>query len=908
MGVSTPLAPPGSLNVLYIVDLSSYVLRAYHAISELRAPSGEPTHAVHGTVSMLERLIREHRPQLMAIALDAGRDTFRKDLYADYKANRPPAPSDLKVQLERCEQVVRAYGFAVYQQKGVEADDLIATLVRHARAAGLKVVVVGADKDLMQLVGDDVVLYDTMRDRVFGPEEVRARFGVEIHQVRDLLALMGDTSDNIPGVPSVGPKTARDLLVEHGTLDGIFRHLDGVKRKKLKETLAEHEEQARLSQRLVTLKDDCDIDFDPSSMGVTGRDTEALRAIYRELGFTRQLANLEADEEVVVQGVRATMDPKETTIEVLTDSASLRRLIAPLGEGSTIGLEAFGTSPAVSRGDLVGLALSTESGKGVYVPLAHRYLGAPHQLPVSELVGELAPLLAAGSITKHVADLKKTLLLLRRAGFDELDGVAMDCQLAAYLLDPEANHALEATAKRELDADLTPFEVISKKGRGRRLDLDEMDVDEVAAFAARRVDATRRLAPILDERLDDAGVKKLYVDVELPLVRVLAHMEEVGVLVDTACLSELGERLEKEIARLEARAHEVAGRVFNVNSPRQLEALLFDELGLKPIKRTKTSRSTDAATLEALSGEHELPGVILEVRQLSKLKGTYIDALPKLVDPQTGRVHGTWGQTTAATGRLSSTDPNLQNIPIRTSVGREIRAAFVAPPGQLLVSGDYSQIELRVLAHLSKDPVLLDAFRTGQDIHTRTAMEIFEVAQEDVTREQRTRAKAVNFGVIYGQGESGLAKATGISRKEAGDFIARYFRRYKGVQRFMNETLDRARAAEAVTSILGRRRMLADIKSGNRARRLAAERVAMNMPIQGSAADIMKLAMLALKEPVTPSARMILTVHDELVFEVAEAEVEEAKQLIKTKMEHAYRLDVPLEVEVGFGGDWRSAH
>lgn len=907
--MGTQLAPPGSAHVLYLIDLSSYVLRAYHAIAELRSPSGEPTHAVHGVVNMLERLIRERQPQLLAVAMDAGRDTFRKELYEAYKANRPPSPPDLRRQIERCEEIVQAYRLAVFKQNGVEADDLIATVVKQAKPLGLKVVIVGADKDLMQLVSDDVVLYDTMRDKVFGPPEVEERFGVRIDQVRDLLALMGDSSDNIPGVPSVGPKTAKELLTSYGSIDGIYEHLDEIKRKKLKETLEENRVQAKLSQQLVTLKDDCDLKLDLSALGIQQRDTARLTTLYRELGFTRQLQalELEAFEKKPRAPARPAPTMAETSVSLANSLNAIRALVAAARKSGRIALEAHTPTPSEHR-TLVGLALSAVPGSGAYVPLGHRYLGAPPQVELAALRELLAPVFADASIVKGGHDLKRTRVLLEHAGFRDFAGFDGDTALAGYLIDPEQNHALEALAKGQLSADLPSYDSITKRGRGKQSAFDEVSIDDAASFAARRVDAILRLLPLLDEQITEVGLSKLYHEVELPLADVLTRMELLGVLVDIERLAELGTRCSLEITRLEREAIRIAGREFNVNSPRQLETLLFDELGLKPIKRTKTSRSTDAATLEALSDQHELPRAILEHRQLSKLKGTYIDALPHLVDKTSGRIHCTWGQTTAATGRLSSTDPNLQNIPIRTELGREIRSAFVAPPGYRLVSADYSQIELRVLAHLSGDPLLLEAFQTGEDVHTRTAAEIFDLSADAVTREHRTKAKAVNFGVIYGQGESGLAKALGIPRTEAANFIAAYFRRYRGVQQFMQRTLEQARAGEAVRSILGRRRMLPDIRSGNRARRFAAERIAMNMPIQGTAADILKLAMLALKDPVTPGSRMVLTVHDELVFEVPEAEVQEAMAAIKLRMEQAYPLNVPLVVDVGSGLDWRAAH
>ncbi|MES1173347.1 MAG: DNA polymerase I [Myxococcales bacterium] len=930
----TQLFPAAAPDVLYIVDLSSYMLRAYHAIAPLSSPTGEPTHAVHGTVSMLERLVRQCRPALLAIAMDSGRVTFRKEIYEEYKANRPPAPADLKQQMARCEQIVRAFNIPIFKQDGVEADDLIASAVKRAAEHDLKVVIVAADKDLMQLVSERTIMWDTMRDRVFGVSEVEERFGVRIDQLRDLLALTGDTSDNIPGVPSVGPKTAKELLNEFESLQGIYDRIEQLKKKGLKDKLIEHREKAFLSQQLVTLKEDCPIEIDTEHLRYGGRDIPALKVLYAELGFQRQLQALSNEPEgggtasqtslnlqpgsqpVPATGMAPISNASKSAsvapvgapeISVVTTKEALGALAAELAQAGQFAIAVEISSPNTLRSALVGIALSARAGQAVYVPVGHRYMGCPKQLTLVEVREVLGPLLSDEKLGKVALDLKRVDVILSHAGFG-FSGYAFDAALAAYLLDPESRNEREPLVQRELGVVPSSYDSLTKKKRGQTLDFDELSIEEASQFVGASAVFAFHLRERLEPRLQEDGLDKLMREIELPLAAQLARMEEHGVLVDTVYLSSLGRDCEREIQRLEADAHRIAGRTFNVNSPRQLETLLFDEIGLKPLRRTKTSRSTDADTLEALADEHPLPKVILEIRQVTKLKGTYIDALPQLLNPTTGRIHTSWEQAVAATGRLSSTDPNLQNIPIRTELGRKIRQAFVPPPGYVLVSADYSQIELRVLAHLSQDAVLLDAFRTGQDIHTRTAMEIFELKEEELTREHRTRAKAVNFGVIYGQGDSGLSKSLGIARAEASSFIAAYFRRYEGVRRFMNETLERARAGEAVRSLLGRRRLLPTIRSANRAERLAAERIAMNMPIQGTAADLLKLAMLALKEPPTPGARMTLSVHDELVFEVPEAEVPAAEAKIKAAMEHVYELAVPLTVEVGHGANWNDAH
>jgi DNA polymerase-1 len=922
--MATRLFEAQSNDVLYVVDISGYVFRAYHAISPLSSPSGEPTQAVFGTVNMLERLVRQCKPRMLAVAMDSRTRNFRYDIFPEYKATRPPPPPDLTQQMTRVAQIISAFAIPVFQQDGVEADDLIACAVKEARQRNLRVVIVSADKDLMQLVGPDVLMWDTMRDRVFGVDEVVERFGVSVSQVRDFLALTGDSSDNVPGVPSVGPKTAKELLLEHGSIEGIYANLERVQRAKLRETLREHEEQARLSQKLVTLREDCELHFDPKALAYGGRDVPRLRALYKELGFTRQLAALEQEGQTSL----SLSVPNETRTEALTpDSTADRKelpgdtpafvcigsiqelegVVAELERGATrLSLEVVTSSSSSVSSAWIGTAFAARPERAYYVPLAHRYIGAPSQIPLTEVARILRPLLANPRIAKTGHDLKHALVVLERHGL-AVANLGFDTLLAAYVLDPSNSRSLEELALTQLGVSLKSATAVPKKGRTQP-GVDEISVEEMTEIAGGRARAELLLSEKLARSLEDEALNKVMNDIELPLTALLADLEARGVLIDGKMLKDLGSTFEAELLELERRAHAIMHKSFNVHSPRQLETILFDELGLKPLKRTKTSRSTDAATLEALSLEHELPNVILEIRQLAKLKSTYIDALPELIDPRTGRVHTRWGQAVAATGRLSSSDPNLQNIPIRSEIGRRIRSAFIAPPNCVLVSGDYSQIELRVLAHLSQDPRLLEAFRAGQDVHTRTAMEIFGLAEHELTAEHRRRAKAVNFGVIYGQGDSGLAKSLGIPRVEAGNFIATYFRRYEGVRRFMDETLERARAGDAVRTLFGRRRLIPDIKHANRAVRLAAERIAMNTPIQGTAADLLKLAMLAFRKPVTPGSRMILSVHDELVFEVPIDEVAEASPAIKHTMETVYPLDVPLVVEIGQGKNWNEAH
>jgi DNA polymerase-1 len=793
-------------------------------------------------------------------------------------------------------------------------------------------------------------MWDTLRDRVIGPTEVQERFGLGPEQVRDYLALTGDSSDNIPGVPSVGPKTATELLSKWRDIPGIYANLDKIERVKLRDTLRANHDSALLSQKLTTLKRDCTLSFDVKALQYGGRDVARLRTLYTELGFLRHLATLEAAEKTAAPTAPATKTPAIATPtaaappapvqlslgqaapaaqsavgrnevtpknaqspeqRIVTTEAALKELASAVSKSESVALQIVTSQKDALRCDLLGLALALPTAQRAYVPLGHRYVGAPQQLPLKTLQAALAPLFAKETLRAVAHDLKEQQVVLTRHEMP-LAQLGFDSLIANYLLDAEGASDLEQLSLAHLGRKLQTAAELAPPGKGKGARaaprFDELTVEEVGAYAMARAEAVLDLQTPMNDALEDQGLAKVYADIERPLIDQLAELELYGVLVDTKRLQSLGKELAEKLIVLEADAHKVAGKSFNVNSPRQLETILFDEMGLKPLKRTKTARSTDAATLEALAEDHPLPQLILEIRQLSKLKGTYIDALPALVHPKTGRIHTRWEQAVAATGRLSSADPNLQNIPIRSEVGRRIREAFVAPPGHELVSADYSQIELRVLAHLSQDPKLLEAFRSGQDVHTRTAIEVFGVAEKDLTAEHRRRAKAVNFGVIYGQGEGGLSKSLGITRDEAAQFIAAYFQRYEGVREFMNQTLERARAGDAVRTLFGRRRLIPDIKHQNRAIRLAAERIAMNTPIQGTAADLLKLAMLKLRKPVTPGTRMILTVHDELVFEVPLEEVKTAGQRIKEAMENVHPLDVPLVVDVGSGKNWNDAH
>jgi DNA polymerase I len=901
MARPTELPPPASEDTLYLVDLAGYVFRAYHAIEALTNASGEPTNATYGTLTMLTKLMGERRPVHLAVALE-GESNFRDTLDPRYKATRPPPPPDLSLQMRRCVEIVQAYRIPALVADGYEADDVIATLATQALAAGMRVVIASADKDLMQLCSDRCVLWDAMRDRVYGPPEVLHKFGVGAEKLRDLLALVGDTSDNVPGVPGVGLKTAADLLTQFESIDEIYARIDEVKKPRIRQSLLDHKDDALVSRSLVTLQRDVPVAFDREALSYKGGDVERLRVLFSELGFTRQLSSLPRAAKAKPVAVNARFPPV-VSLEDLQAFATEAR-----AKGS-FAMHFHTSEEDAMRCHVIGIALAHTIEQALYVPLSHRSLLGPKQLAESDVFELLGPLFGDETIRKVGHDLKRADVILGRREL-RLRGVELDTMLASYLLDPEVSHDVLEICEREGGVRLTPAETLLPKDRSRkRGTLDDSSIEDAAHVLAAYADGILRAADRLRIRLTEAQLTSLLGDLEQPLASVLADLELRGVMIDPSVLREIGEVMSTELARLEIRAREVSGHAdLNVGSPKQLETILFDELGLKAVKRTKTGRSTDAEALEAIADEHPLPEVVLEHRAIAKLKGTYVDALPRLVHPRTGRIHGHWRQAVAATGRISSEEPNLQNIPIRTELGRQIRKAFVAPPGQVFLSADYSQIELRVLAHLSEDPLMVDAFRKGEDIHARTAMEVFGVAEDAVTDDMRRKSKTVNFGVIYGMGETALSKRLGIPRKEAASFIEAYFQKYAGVADFMRRTMMEAKRTETVKTLLGRVRILPDLHNSDRMKRSYAERIAQNTPIQGTAADILKLAMVKLRDPVVPGARMVLTVHDELDFEVPESLADEAAGKIRAAMEGVVALSVPLVVDVGWGKTWAEAH
>jgi DNA polymerase I len=890
---------------LYIVDGSGYIFRAYFALKqarqggrsiELSTSKGMPTGALHVFSSMLMRLCLDEKPELATVVFDAEGQTFRHQLDQAYKATRRELPPDLIPQLPWFERIATAFRLPVLRVRGVEADDVIASLVRQARARGLEVVIYGADKDLMQLVGDGVTMIDTMRDVVYDEARVRAKFGVPPSQVRDWLALRGDASDNIPGVEGIGEVTATKLLTEHGTIEGILAAVSGMKGK-LRERLSDATQLANLerSRQLVTLRAEIEVP-DVLSLSRQDWDTPALTEIFGALEFTSILTRLQATFKSDPTGYRAILDEE-----------ALAPVLAAARAAGEVAVHVIGTPSGPLRPRLLGVALAVPGEAPVYVPVAHRYLGAPAQLSPERLVALLAPLLGDPAVRKVVHDVKHARLVLGV----ELEPVPVDPMIAGYLLDPgAASYGVPALARRYLDHACVPEAEVCGKGRDAKA-LDECEVGAATRWAAEQADVSLALGKLLGARVTQSGMGSLLADVELPLARVLQQMEEVGIAVDVEVLRELGRELGADCARLERQIQELAGYPVNPLSPKQLQELLFERLGLRGehMRKVKSGGfSTDAEQLEELVDEHPVVRPLLEHRELIKLKGTYLDPLPGFVAPD-GRLHTSFIQVAASTGRLASQNPNIQNIPVRTALGRRVRRAFVAPPDHVLVSADYSQIELRIIAHLSGDPILVRAFADGSDVHAETAAEVFGVPRAEVTPEMRRVAKAVNYGLGYGQSDHGLSRVLDIPREEARRYIDTYFGRFAGVRTYMEAAIAEARRTQVLRTVLGRRIPIPNITSGRYAERAAAERFARNAPIQGSAADILKLAMLRMhRAAVPPGTRMLLTVHDELVFEVPEEAAPALAEVARREMEAAYVLEVPLRVDVGISKTWAGAH
>ena len=901
---------------IVLVDGSSYLYRAFHALPPLATSNGQPTGAVRGVASMLRKLLADYRPTHMAVVFDAKGKTFRDELFEQYKAQRPPMPDELRAQVEPLYRLVTAMGLPLIVEEGVEADDVIGTLALQAGNAGRPVVISTGDKDMAQLVNEHVTLVNTMTGSVLGPDGVLDKFGVPPALIIDLLALMGDKIDNIPGVPGVGEKTALGLLQGIGSMNDIYDNLDKVPElairgaRTLPKKLEEHREQALLSYQLATIKTDCALKETLDDLALVEPDRAALIEQYRELEFKGWLAELLEDGEAPEETGAAAIS-REGYVTI-TDETELAAWLRRLRDAGEFAFDTETTSLDYMQAELVGLSFAITPGEAAYVPVAHDYPGAPDQLGRDEVLAKFKPLLEDEAIRKIGQNLKYDANVL--ASYDiTLRGIEYDTMLESYVLDSVGSrHDMDSLALKYLGHRTIAFQDIAGKG-AKQLTFNQIALEEAGAYASEDADITLRLHQAIWPRLQaEPSLEKVFREIEIPLVPVLSRIERNGCHVDADMLRRQSQELAKKMAALEAEAHRIAGRPFNLNSTKQLAEILYEEQQLPVIKKTpKGAPSTAEPVLAELALEYELPSVIMAHRTMNKLKSTYTDKLPEMIRPRTGRLHTSYHQAVAATGRLSSSDPNLQNIPVRTEEGRRIRQAFRAPEGRCIVAADYSQIELRIMAHLSGDQGLLDAFSQGLDIHRATAAEVWGRSLDEVSDDERRNAKAINFGLIYGMSAFGLAKQLGVPRGEAQDYINRYFERYPGVRAYMDNTRQQAAEAGYVETLFGRRLYLPEINSRNGAMRQAAERTAINAPMQGTAADIIKRAMIKVDQWLTSTdidALMIMQVHDELVFEVATGQEQALIEEITVLMSDAATLRVPLVVEAGVGANWDEAH
>lgn len=890
---------------LFLIDGSSFIFRAFYAIRRLSTSTGVPTNAVMGFATMMLKVLRAHSPSHVAVVFDTKEPTFRHDIYADYKANRDAPPADLIPQFDMIRRLVDAFGWVRIERAGYEADDIIGTLADRAAAEGFEVAIVSSDKDLCQLLGERVRMLDTMKDAWTGPGDLMERFGGGPERVIEVLALAGDTSDNVPGIPGVGEKTAVKLLDEFGSLDAVLARADEIKGK-VGEKVRENAELARLSLRLVSIARDLDLDLTLADLALREPDWERLGAFLHEYELTRLLSDVKAEpaaatrvESLSREGYRLVMD-----------RAVLGEMIEKLTRAGEFALDLETTSLHPTAADIVGLSFCCDDNEAFYVPVAHRYLGVPQQLPKAEVLDALRPLLVDDKFGKIGQNIKYDAIVYAGEGVS-VRGLRFDTMLASYVLDPENDsHSLDVLSSRYLQHQTIKYKDVTGSGRDQK-GFDEVPVEQARDYAAEDAHVTWRLYRLMAPRLIDEGMERLYHDIEMPLVEVLMDMERAGVLIDPAFYRVLSVEAERELAALEKGIHEAAGVPFNLNSPKQVAEVLFERLGLPSGKKTKTGYSTDVTVLEKLAEQHAVPRLMLDYRAYHKLKSTYIDMLPQMVQPKTGRVHTSFNQAVAATGRLSSSDPNLQNIPIRTAQGRRIREGFIAPPGRLLMSSDYSQVELRILAHLSGDEAMTRAFLEGGDVHRATAAQVFGVEPGSVTPEMRRQAKAVNFGIVYGMSAFRLGRDLEIGTRKAQEFIDAYFSRFSGVKRFIDATVSEAKDKGVVTTMMGRRRRLPELAASDRATQSFGERLAVNTPIQGSAADIIKIAMIRLHRRIREASlpmTMILQVHDELVFEVDREAVPDMTPIVKEVMENVVEMRVPLVVESSTGENWAEAH
>ena len=890
---------------LVLVDGSSYLYRAFHAMPSLTNSKGMPTGAAYGITNMLRRLLADYDPSHLAVVFDAKGKTFRDDLYSEYKAHRPPMPDEMRQQLDAIRSLVKALGMPLLEVPGVEADDVIGTLAQQGEKSGFDVTISTGDKDMAQLVNESVTMVNTMDGSRLDPEGVENKFGVAPDQMIDYLTLVGDAVDNVPGVPKVGPKTAVKWLKEYGTLDEIIEQADKIGGK-VGENLRDCLDRLPLSRQLVTIKCDVALDVGPDELSRTAPENSQLRELFSELEFKTWLAEVLDGEDTAAE------QKLPTNYQTVVDRKQLDAWIKRLREAVVFAFDTETTSLDYMTADLVGVSFAVQPGEAAYVPCGHDYEGAPKQISTEDLIGALKPLLEDPKSIKVGQNLKYDMSVLARSGVS-LEGVGFDTMLESYVLDSTATrHDMDSLALKYLSHRTIHYEDVAGKG-AKQVTFNQVALEQAAPYAAEDADITLRLHQTLWPQLQKAAnLQRLFEEIEMPLVPVLSRIERNGVFVERNLLEAQSVELAASMQNIAAQAFDAAGEEFNLGSPKQIQGILFEKLGLPVLEKTpKGQPSTAESVLQELAHDYPLPKLILEYRGMSKLKSTYTDALPACINPETGRVHTSYRQAVASTGRLSSTDPNLQNIPVRTPEGRRIRQAFIAPPGNRLLAADYSQIELRIMAHLSCDAGLTRAFESGEDIHRATAAEVFGVGLAQVSDDERRRAKAINFGLIYGMSAFGLGRQLGIPRRDAQEYVDLYFTRYPGVKQFMDDTRERARDRGYVETVFGRRLYLPEIKSRNPARRQYAERTAINAPMQGTAADIIKRAMITLHKWLLESgaqARMIMQVHDELVFEVAEDAVAEVQTVVVRQMEAAAELRVPLKVDVGVGNNWDEAH
>jgi len=884
---------------LYIIDGNSYVYRAYYAIKSLTNSKGFPTNAILGFTNMLLKIIREKKPEGLVVSFDSPSITGRHMMFEQYKANRKETPADLVEQLPHIRKVISALHIKVFEMPGYEADDIIGTIAKRAASEGSNVYIVTADKDMLQLVDDRVKVYDPMKDRILDRAYVIEKFGVGPERVTEYMALTGDAADNIPGVKGIGEKTAKELLASFASIEDLLEHSGRIPREKLRAMITGSRDIMLMSQKLATIDTAVPIDFDIAEFGLLEPDWLALLSFFKEFEFTSLMKLLPSETTAMATSNRH--------YEAVFSADTLREIVASIKSELAFDTEATGKNPLIDR--LVGLSLCNDREKAYYLPMGHTQSLMPENMQLNkEVVFQiLSPVFMDSGISKIGHNLKYDMLMLAREGVT-VEGPLLDTMIAAYLLNPnKAGHSLDEVSFEYLSKRKKSFMEVLKK----RPSFAEVSIDEAAPYAAEDAALAFELRELLFERLKENGLESVYFTIEMPLIKVLIDMETAGIKIQEGVLEEMSKELATDIAAIEKRVYFLAGEEFNINSPKQLSAILFSGLGLSPGRKTKTGFSTGVDVLEELAESHELPREVLHYRSLTKLKTTYIDVLPGLVNSRTGRVHTSFNQTVTATGRLSSSDPNLQNIPVKGDWGKRIRAAFIAEKGNLLLSADYSQVELRILAHLSNDAGLISAFRDNIDIHTRTAAEIFGVPLESVLPEMRRTAKTVNFGVIYGISSFGLSETLNIGRKEAEQFIKQYFDRHPGVKQYIEQLIAETTEKGFVTTLFGRKRPVPELKNPNRNIRQSGERLAVNSPIQGTAADIIKLAMISIRKRLLIEglqARMILQVHDELLFELPESELLVVERIVREGMEGVIELSVPLRVDIGYGRNWAEAH